>query len=385
MSRPQQPDRIALLSPRRLETAKPGFRALLIFAAAVVCVAGLRIAAPLLVPIMIAGFIAIVNLPVLGAFLRARVPRPLAILLIVLLDVAVIALIGWTVFQSATEVRAALPAYLGRFSQIEASAIATLQRYGVEVTVIPYTDLYRPDLLLDVAARVVRGVTGAVSTAFLVMLLVAFMLGEAAILPAKIRRIVGDRASEAVHYARIVEQVQHYLAIKTLVSLTTGVLIGVSAWLLGVDFALLWGLIAFLLNFIPSIGSIIAAIPAIVIALLQLGIGGALAITAVYLLVNVALGNIIEPHLMGRRLGLSTLVVLLSLLFWGWVWGIVGMLLSLPLTMAAKIAFENTRDLRWVATLLGPGVLEREVDSLVLDAEPGLDDAPSPAPPRAEA
>jgi AI-2 transport protein TqsA len=120
-------------------------------------------------------------------------------------------------------------------------------------------------------------------------------------------------------------------------------------------------------------------VPAILIALLQLGIGSALAIAAVFMLVNVALGNIIEPHLMGRRLGLSTLVVLLSLLFWGWVWGIVGMLLSLPLTMAAKIAFENTRDLRWIGTLLGPGLIERKVDAAVYEPDAPERRTPPPA------
>jgi AI-2 transport protein TqsA len=357
--------------------ATPGVRALTLIAYFMIVVAGLRIAAPLLIPIAVATFIAIVSLPALMAFTRAGVPRPLAILLVVLLDALVLGVIGWIVFESASEVGAVLPAYLIRFQELEASLLATLQRWGVDIAMIPYPDLYQPERLFDLATRVLRGVTGAVSTAFLVLLLLVFMLSEAAILPGKIRRVLGGHAGDVAHYARIVGEVQRYLALKTAISLTTGLVIGVSAWMLGVDFALLWGLLAFLLNFIPSIGSILAAIPALSIALLQLGLGHTVALAAVYLAVNVALGNFLEPTLMGRRLGLSTLVVVLSLLFWGWVWGIVGMLLSLPLTMAVKIVLENTRDLRWVATLMGPAILEQKVDEVVPGPVPRAEDSRS--------
>jgi AI-2 transport protein TqsA len=369
-----------MLNPTRLDSS-PGVRTLVILAYLVVAVAGLRIAAPILVPVAVAAFIAIVSLPALYAFTRGGIPRPLAIILVVLLDAAVLAFIGWIVYESATEVRAALPAYLNRFAEIEASALAQLQRWGLEVTAIPYVDFYQPEIAFDLATRALRGVTGAVSAAFLVLLLVVFMLGEAANLPLKIRTVLGDRANDVAHYARIVGEVQRYLALKTAISLATGLIIGVSAWFIGVDFALLWGLLAFLLNFIPSIGSIIAAIPALTVALLQLGLGPTFALALVYLAVNVTLGNFLEPTLMGRRLGLSTLVVLFSLLFWGWVWGITGMLLSLPLTMAAKIVFENTPDLRWLATMMGPGLVEHEAAALAPGRLTGVH--PDPAEPPA--
>ncbi len=129
----------------------------------------------------------------------------------------------------------------------------------------------------------------------------------------------------------------------------------VALLIIGVDFPLLWGMLAFLLNYVPTLGSIIAAVPPVLLAIVQLGPGHALATALVFVGVNVVLGNFVEPHFMGRRLGLSTLVVFLSLVFWGWVWGPVGMLLSVPLTMIVKIMLENTEDLRWVAVLLGAG------------------------------
>ena len=122
--------------------------------------------------------------------------------------------------------------------------------------------------------------------------------------------------------------------------------------ILGVDFAILWGLVAFLLNYVPIIGSIIAAIPAILLALIQLGVAPALLTCLGYVVVNVIFGSILEPRFMGRGLGLSTLVVFLSLVFWGWILGPVGMILSVPLTMIVKIALESSDDTHWIAVML---------------------------------
>ena len=147
-------------------------------------------------------------------------------------------------------------------------------------------------------------------------------------------------------------QVQNYLAIKTAVSVFTGVLVGIWVWALGLDLPLLWGLVAFIFNYIPNLGSILAAVPAVLLALVQFGPGRAAVVASGYLAINLVFGNDVEPMMLGRRLGLSTLVVFMSRVFWGWVWGPVGMLLSVPLTMMLKIAMENTEDLRWVAVML---------------------------------
>ena len=158
-----------------------------------------------------------------------------------------------------------------------------------------------------------------------------------------------------------VAQVQRFLGLKTLTSLATGVLVGVWTAVVGLEFSVVWGLLAFLLNYIPNIGSIVAAIPAVLLGLVQGGVAYALLIAIGYVVINISIGNFIEPWLLGRTLGLSTLVVFLSLVFWGWMWGSVGMLLSVPLTMIAKILCENTDDLHWIAVMLDNrrGVEER--------------------------
>ena len=156
-------------------------------------------------------------------------------------------------------------------------------------------------------------------------------------------------------FQAISSSINRYMVIKTITSLSTGIVIGIWLWFLGVDYALLWALLAFLLNFVPNIGSIIAAIPAVLLALVQFGVGKALMTALGYVAVNVIIGSLIEPRFMGRGLGLSTLVVFLSLVFWGWVLGPVGMLLSVPLTMILKIALESNDDTLWIAVILGAG------------------------------
>ena len=150
------------------------------------------------------------------------------------------------------------------------------------------------------------------------------------------------------------------MAIKTVVSLAVGVTVAVWLAIMGVNYPTLWGLLAFVLNYVPNIGSIIAAVPAILLTFLMFDIFKAVIVTIGYLVINVVMGNIIEPKFMGQRLGLSPLVVFLSLLFWGWVLGPVGMLLSVPLTMTAKIALDTREDMRWLSVLLGPEIKKEE-------------------------
>ena len=175
---------------------------------------------------------------------------------------------------------------------------------------------------------------------------------EASVFPEKIKLIRNDTEKTMARISLFVETTNRYMAIKVVTSLITGVLVGFGMAFLGVDYPLLWGFLAFLLNFIPTIGSFIAAVPAVLIALVLLGPSMAVAVTVFYLAVNMLVGNVIEPRLLGRGVGLSTLVVFLSMVFWGWLFGPIGMLLSVPLTMMVKFAVESNEDTRWVAILL---------------------------------
>ena len=137
-------------------------------------------------------------------------------------------------------------------------------------------------------------------------------------------------------------------------------LVALWLWGLGVDNALFMGLIAFFLNFVPAFGSFIAAIPGVLLAFVLLGPGAAALAVLGYVVVNVAVSYVVEPRIMGRHLGLSPLIAVVSLLFWGWLLGPVGMLLSVPLTMALKIWLENQETTRPLAILLGPSPRQRD-------------------------
>jgi predicted PurR-regulated permease PerM len=206
---------------------------------------------------------------------------------------------------------------------------------------------------MGLAGRALGQIANFLANGFLILLTVLFLLLEASTFTEKARDLLGDPTSSLSRVREFFINVQRYMGLKAVVSLATGLLIWL--WLLvqGVDFAMLWGLIAFLFNFIPTVGSIIAAVPAVLLAAAQLGPGPAIVTLVGYLVVNTFIGNIIEPNIMGRGLGLSTLVVFVSLVFWGWIFGVIGMLLSVPLTMTLKIALESSSQTQWVARFLG--------------------------------
>ena len=181
-----------------------------------------------------------------------------------------------------------------------------------------------------------------------------FILLEASSFPVKLRAIIGDPQHEFSHFAKFVDDIKGYMIIKTGISLTAGILIWIWLTILGVDSPVLWAFLAFLLNYVPTVGSIISAIPAVILSLVQFGIGRAALTAAGYLIVSFILGNVIEPRLMGQRLGLSTLVVFLSMIFWGSLLGMIGVVLCIPFTMTLKFACENNESTRWIAVLLGP-------------------------------
>ena len=347
----------------------PGLRLLFNLAVMVVLVHGLRLAQPIMMPFAVAAFLAVISLPVVLWLRTKRIPTPVAILLTVLAVASVFGLVILLASQQLAELQALGPAYgSALISQVE-NLIFRLLEAGLPVELQPALENVRDNVLgvlnqylLALAGGTFTWALSFVTTTFLVFLILAFALSEAAVFPAKLRAVTGDRLASDERLGKIVGEVQGYLVFKTLVSVATGVLLGLWTWAMGLDSPLLLGLIAFILNYVPTIGSIIASAPALVLALVNFDAAGstivefdlqrALVVGLGYLAVNVGFGNWLEPTLLGRRLGLSTLVVVLSLVFWGWVWGPVGALLSVPLTMVAKIMTENTKDLKWVAVLL---------------------------------
>lgn len=329
-------------------------------AALVVIIAGLKDAGDLLLPMLVAIFLAILSSPLLAWLIAKRVPKPLAVALTVLTNVGILVAFVLPVGGSVNAFTQSVPKYREQLRLRTTNAVEWFDAHGLDTRRLEEIGVDTSSLVdqatnfvVSKVADVIRGVASLFTNSLLVLLLLVFMLFEAAGLPRKLERAFGIREDYLGRLSKARQEIQRYLRIKTLVSLGTGLLVMSWVGLLGVDFPVLWGLVAFLLNYIPTLGSILASVPAVLIALVEFGVGRALLVGLGYLVVNMAIGNFAEPQLMGRKFGLSAMVVFLSLLFWGWVWGPLGMLLSVPLTMVLKIILENTREFRWLAELLG--------------------------------
>jgi predicted PurR-regulated permease PerM len=256
---------------------------------------------------------------------------------------------------SLNDFLSALPVYQERLSEKSAAMLLRLRSLGLEVSDQGLIGYFDPANAFDIVAKALTRLSGLLTNIFMILLTVVFILFEASAFPRKLYSALNNPEESFDRFSKFRESVNRYLALKTLFSALTGIAIWIWLTVLGVDYSLLWGLVAFLLNYVPNIGSIIAAIPAVLLAMIQLGTSSALLTCLGYVLVNVVIGSVIEPKFMGRGLGLSSLVVFISLVFWGWVLGPVGMVLSVPLTMIVKIALESNEDTRWIAIVLASG------------------------------
>lgn len=349
-------------APRR-QTAQPIITA----AALVIIMAGLRsISDAVLNPLLLALFITVIVSPVMSWGKRRGLSPAFTIILVLLglvfLAMIAVALLGTALQQFLRQ----LPEYTDLLSEQEQVLIQWLDSHGFAGELQGKNHLFDPSAAASLLSQFINGLISLLGKSVIIIVLVGFMLAEIAWLPGKIRSASRDSERTMNRAALIAQNIRKYIAIKTQVSLLTGVLIYLGTSFLGVPSPIVWGFMAFLLNYIPNIGSIIASIPAIAIAYLspqgihfaglnlELGSGATALLTAgLYICVNQLFGSFIEPRWQGRGLGLSPLVVFISLLFWGWMLGPIGMLVSAPLTMAVKIALEGYDDSRWLSILLG--------------------------------
>jgi predicted PurR-regulated permease PerM len=328
-------------------------RVLFVMTCLIVTLAGLKAASPILVPFLLSIFIAIITNPIVKTLVNYKVPRGLAVFsvlgILVIFGLSLAGIVG----QSFNDFSNSLPIYqeklTGEFTWL-ANKLADL---GIEVNIAQVTQYFDPGVAMSMVGNLLSGFGSVMANLFLIVLTVIFMLFEAPDVSKKAHIALDDPAMKLKHIDRFLDSVNSYLAIKAVISLFTGLLVATLLWVLNIEYVLLWAVLAFLFNFIPNIGSIIAAVPAVLLAVVIQGPATAGLVALGYVVINTVMGNVVEPRFMGRGLGLSTLVVFLSLIFWGWLLGTVGMLLSVPLTMIVKIALEAHDDSKWLAVLLG--------------------------------
>jgi len=321
----------------------------------VVIIAGVQAAASLLVPLLLAMFIACICLPPLHWLVNKGIPATWSVLLVTLGLVLLGAFLSIFVGASVADFSQNIPTYQERLQGQTTQLLAWLSDLGINISNDMALDAFNPAAAMGFAGNLLAGFGNALANTFFIVLTVIFLMFEALSLPHK-WAVIGEHAPSTDAISTFLKSVNQYLVIKTWISLATGAVVSIWLSVLGVDYPLLWGLLAFLFNYVPNIGSIIAAVPAVLLALVQLGVDTALYTGLGYIAVNIIMGNVVEPRFMGKGVGLSTLIVFVSLVFWGWLLGPVGMLLSVPLTMIVKLALEANPKTQWVAVLLGPDI-----------------------------
>ena len=321
-------------------------------AAVVIILAGLISAKAIVIPILLAIFITILTSPFLIWLQEKGLHSGFALMAVVGLLIIAMTLLGLLLNSSMHDFTLNLPIYEEKLNLVMSKVLEFIRSQGFVFSDESIKGLINPAKMAQFASEIVKGFGSALTNGFMIMLLVIFMLLEVSVLPKKLQSIHADASSYAAEFLFNVKQ---YMLIKSVFSLITGALVYLSLLFIGLDYALLWGVLAFLLNFVPNIGSIIAAVPAVILALVQLGLFGALEVVIVFFVINIILGSVLEPKYMGEGLGLSTLVVFISLIFWGWVFGPVGMLLSIPLTIMLKLGLQVNPQTKWIAVLLGSG------------------------------
>jgi predicted PurR-regulated permease PerM len=328
--------------------------ALISVAAVIIIVYGMQAAKVLLVPFLLAVFLALIAVRPMLWLQNRKVPSVIAALIIVIAMMVIIAVVGGIVGSSIGDFTAALPSYQERLEVIvEGIGELIVNLLGENRKVPNIAELIDPGFAMSFAATILNGLQDVLTNAFLILFTMVFILLEASSMGIKAQAAFGRSVDTFKRPQQFLHNLGRYLGIKTIVSFATGVTAWLVTWWIGLDFPLLWGMLAFLFNYVPTIGSIIAAVPAVLLALVQLGPAGATSTAIGFLAINTVFGNFIEPRLMGYGVGISPLIVFTGLVLWGWIFGPVGMLLSVPLTMTLKMALESDENTRWIAILIG--------------------------------
>ncbi len=410
-----------------------GSKIILILAALVIVIAGMRYSADFILPILLAFFIATISFPITNWLREHRVPRVFAVLITVIVDfafltgVVFLGIVLTSEFQSkwdskyealtkqrtdqlieftteqyekwgfegkkttesipeiipgdATSTDAQELPIKDRVASVETDLGVTNEGeaisnkidksgQGIEQLGELFKDMLSRENIWDWVRNTLRQLLSILGTAFIIMLLTVFMLSEARMFGRRFSAICDAQGPNLQRMLSATKDIQKYLGIKTLISMATGLLAGLLCWQMNLEFPLLWGILAFALNFIPAVGSVIAGIPPVLLSLLNNGsLPDAAIIGGGYLLINGFLGNFLEPTLLGRRFGISTVVVILSVLFWGWLWGPLGMLMAVPLTMLLKVAMDNSSDFRWVAVAISKESKTNEAENEIIIKE----------------
>ena len=336
----------------------------------IIVIAGVMAASSVVTSLLLALFVSIICTSPIIWLRKKKVPNGLAIAIVFVLAIVLFWGFGEIIGGSLSSFSEESAQYEENLKEMGKSINDFIDSKGINLSTEELSKSIDPSKVMNITSNILGQLGDLMGNALTIFFLALFLLLEIDSIGLKARAIAKSSKLTFSFFQTIGNNVRHYLSIKTVTSLATGVLIWIGLSIVGVDNAIIWALIAFLLNYIPTIGSIIAAVPAVLFALVQLGFGGVIWTGVIFLIVNMVIGNVIEPKLMGRGLGLSTFIVFFGLIFWGFVLGTVGMFLSVPLTMSIKIMLEQSPKTKWLAVILGT---EEDANQVLND--PGLNES----------
>ncbi len=324
-------------------------------ASLIIIIAGMIYARVLLSQVLLAMFLSMVCAQPVKWMKKKNVPNVVAVLIVFIFIIGLFFGLSQIIGSSLSSFSENMPKYEKNIDEMTKSLIVFLHDRGINISSDRIMHTIDPSKIITLSVGLLGKLGNVMGNTFTIFFMVLFLLLEIDSIPVKVNAIMKNKKTDktASYITTIVKSIRHYLSIKTQVSLLTGISIWIGLLILGVDYAIIWALIAFLMNYIPNIGSIIAAIPAVLFALIQLGLGGAFWTMGIYITVNMVIGNVIEPKITSSGMGLSTFIVFLGLLFWGMILGTVGMFLSVPLTMTIKIITQQNPETKWIAIFLG--------------------------------
>ena len=342
------------------QTRGRGLSILLTLTCIVIVAAGIREASTIITPILAAAFISMIAILPLGLLQgKLGLPRWIALLSVLALTIGGALGIGYYLSQSASDIKPLLPEYERRIDGFILEGLGALKERGVDIDPERILAEAHNWKIADFADVIVLSLAKVLQNFFFVLLVSAFIIAEASSFPAKMR-VAFPTAMRSAGLSNVVDKIRSFLVVITELNLVMAAVNWVACMALGVPFAFLLSFLVFFLNYIPTIGSIAASLIVVGIALVSHGWGVAIAMAAVQAVLGVVVGSVLQPRMLGSRLGLSPLVVLLSLVVWGYLLGVAGMFFAVPLTIIVKIVLDSTDDLRSLSVLLGDAASARE-------------------------
>jgi len=316
-----------------------------------IIIATMTMAAAYISPVLLALFLAILFAPILHWLQKKGLSTGLALLAMIIGVIVLGLVLIWFLSASFEQLADSLSTYQAQFQTRVANAQATLASQGIDPSGIKRGAADIEEMVQSFITYLGR-LGNFVGTALFMVVTIIFALLEAPKLRATLQQSLGQDHLLVVRSTEFSQSVVRYFGLRTLVNLITGAMVTIMLWLLGIDFALLWGVLTFFLSYVPYLGITLATIPAVLLAWAQYGLGRAVLVIIGVMIINGVAENLVAPKLIGKGLKVSPLVVFLSFMLWSWILGPLGMFLSMPLTVIVMFLLGSFDGTRWVAELM---------------------------------